>query len=95
MLKFAIKREQSQACLGYAECEQIEQCQTSYSLLLIENIFIIMFMLPLKGTAPATIDETRNNCDMILIDDPVVVVKLRLLTIRTSVPARMVIALYI
>ena len=25
MLKFAIKREQSQACLGYAEREQIEQ----------------------------------------------------------------------
>ena len=25
MLKFAVKREQSQACLGYAEREQIEQ----------------------------------------------------------------------
>ena len=25
-LKFAIERAQSQACLSYAECEQIEQC---------------------------------------------------------------------
>ena len=26
ILKFAIERAQSQACLSYAECEQIEQC---------------------------------------------------------------------
>ena len=26
MLKFAVKREQSQACLNFAEREQIEQC---------------------------------------------------------------------
>jgi hypothetical protein len=29
MLKFAVKREQSQACLGYVEREQIEQSLSS------------------------------------------------------------------
>jgi hypothetical protein len=32
MLKFAVKREQSQACLSYAEREQIEQKLTCFSI---------------------------------------------------------------
>ena len=32
MLKFAVKREQSQTCLNYAEREQIEQSLNEFSM---------------------------------------------------------------